>query len=77
MRLIADKGTSDSITGYDASIRLLNIGITERGKGLACTDDAISFKLLIFPAALSLEQPWQPAILSFPQNLISPTRVPC
>jgi hypothetical protein len=45
MRLIADKGTSDSITGYDASIRLLNIGITEGVKDLRVPMMLFSFKL--------------------------------
>ena len=45
MRLIADKGTSDSITGYDASIRLLNIGITEGVKDLRVPMMLFTFKL--------------------------------
>ena len=74
MRLIADKGTSDSITGYDASIRLLNIGITEGVKDLRVPMMLSSFKLFDLSCcpklgtAMAASNSFVPAEFNFPDQ---------
>jgi len=74
MRLIADKGTSDSITGYDASIRLLNIGITEGVKDLRVPMMLSSFKLFDLSCcpklgtAMAASNSFVPAEFNFPDK---------
>jgi hypothetical protein len=74
MRLIADKGTSDSITGYDASIRLLNIGITEGVKDLRVPMMSFTFKLFDLSCcpklgtAMAVSNSFVPAEFNFPDK---------
>jgi hypothetical protein len=73
MRLIADKGTSDSITNYDASIRLLEIGITEGVKDLRVPMMLFTFKLFDLSCcpelgtAMAASNSFVPAEFDFPE----------
>jgi hypothetical protein len=67
MRLIANKGVSDSITAYDAAVRLSNIGITEGVKDLRVSVMLSSFKLFDLKCCPQLGTPISPGQFIFPE----------
>jgi hypothetical protein len=68
MRLIANKGASDSITAYDAAVRLSSIGITEGVKDLRVSVMLSSFKLFDLRCCPELGTPVSQKQFVFPER---------
>jgi len=68
MRLIANKAVSDSITSYDATVRLSSIGITEGVKDLRVSIMLSSFKLFDLKCCPELGTPVSPKQFIFPER---------
>jgi len=68
MRLIANKAVSDSITEYDAAVRLTNIGITEGVKDLRVPIMLFTFKLFDLKCCPELGTPISPEQFIFPEQ---------
>ena len=67
MRLIGSKAASDSITSYDAAVRLSSIGITEGVKDLRVSVMLSSFKLFDLKCCPELGTPVSPRQFIFPE----------
>ena len=68
MRLIDNKIVSDSITSYDATVRLSNIGITEGVKDLRVSVMLASFKLFDLKCCPELGTPVSTKQFIFPER---------
>ena len=68
MRLIANKAVSDSITAYDAAVRLSSIGITEGVKDLRVSIMLSSFKLFDLKCCPELGTPVSQRQFIFPER---------
>ena len=68
MRLIENKAVSDSITGYDAAVRLTSIGISEGVKDLRVPVILFSFKLFNLKCCPELGKPVSPEQFVFPEQ---------
>lgn len=68
MRLIDNKDVSDSITGYDAAVRLSGISITEGVKDLRVPIMLLTFKLFDLKCCPELGTPVSPQEFHFPAS---------